>query len=100
MKKISLFICTLLLAGLVSCEDELDQAPLSDSSAANFYRDADDFEQAVNGIYAQLRPMPDRYYDLSETRSDNIYGSSSTGVRPWDPVNDFANTLENNELVA
>lgn len=100
MKKISLFICTLLMAGLVSCEDELDQAPLSDSSAANFYRDADDFEQAVNGIYAQLRPMPDRYYDLSETRSDNIYGSSSTGVRPWDPVNDFANTLENNDLVA
>ncbi|GAA4429093.1 RagB/SusD family nutrient uptake outer membrane protein [Pontibacter saemangeumensis] len=90
----------MLVAGLVSCEDELDQAPLSDASAANFYRNSADFEQAVNGIYAQLSPVPDRYYDLSETRSDNVYGSSSTGVRPWDPVNDFATTLENNELIA
>lgn len=100
MKKITLFICSLLMVGLVSCEEELDQAPLSDASAANFYRNAADFEQAVNGVYAQLHPFPDRYYDLSETRSDNVYGSSSTGVRPWDPVNDFANTLENNPLIA
>lgn len=100
MKKISLFICSLLVLGLVACEDQLDQAPLSDASAANFYRNPADFEQAVNGIYAQLRPFPERYYDLSETRSDNIYGSSSTGVRPWDPVNDFAVTLANNELIA
>jgi hypothetical protein len=100
MKKISLFIFPLLIISLVSCEDQLDQAPLSEASTVNFYRNASDFEQAVNGIYAQLRPYPDRYYDLSETRSDNIYGSSSTGVREWDPVNDFQNTLENNPLIA
>ena len=100
MKKITLFIGILLMGGLVSCEDELDQAPLSEASTANFYRTPAEFEQAINGAYAQLRPFPDRYYDLSETRSDNVYGSSSTGVRPWDPINDFANTLANNELVA
>ncbi len=100
MKKIPLYICSLLLVGLVSCEDELEQAPLSEASTANFYRTPAEFEQAINGAYAQLRPFPDRYYDLSETRSDNIYGSSSTGVRPWDPINDFANTIANNDLVA
>lgn len=99
MKKITLFICSLLVVGLVSCEEELDQAPLSEASTANFYRTPAEFEQAINGAYAQLRPFPDRYYDLSETRSDNIYGSSSTGVRPWDPINDFAVTLANNELI-
>jgi hypothetical protein len=100
MKKIALYICSLSILGLVSCEDELDQAPLSEASTVNFYQNPAQFEQAVNGVYAQLRPIPDRYYDLSETRSDNVYGSSSTGVRPWDPVNDFVNTLANNELVA
>ncbi|MCJ8166546.1 RagB/SusD family nutrient uptake outer membrane protein [Pontibacter sp. E15-1] len=100
MKKKSIYICALLALSLGSCQDKLDQAPLSDASAANFYRNTDDFIQAVNGVYAQLRPFPDRYYDLSETRSDNVYGSSSTGVRDWDPVNDFAITLANNALVA
>lgn len=99
MKKITLYICSLLMVGMVSCEDELDQVPLSEASTANFYRNAAEFEQAINGVYAQLRPFPDRYYDLSETRSDNVYGSSSTGVRPWDPINDFVNTLSNNELI-
>ncbi|MFD3003003.1 RagB/SusD family nutrient uptake outer membrane protein [Pontibacter toksunensis] len=99
MKKITLYICSLLMVSLVSCEEELDQIPLSEASTANFYRTPAEFEQAINGAYAQLRPFPDRYYDLSETRSDNIYGSSTTGVRPWDPVNDFARTLSNNELI-
>ncbi|TXK48921.1 RagB/SusD family nutrient uptake outer membrane protein [Pontibacter qinzhouensis] len=100
MKKYSVVIYSFLALSLLACEDKLDQFPLSDASAANFYRNAADFEQAVNGVYGQLRPVPERYYDLSETRSDNVYGSSTTGVRPWDPVNDFVNTLENNELIA
>ncbi|WP_187262667.1 RagB/SusD family nutrient uptake outer membrane protein [Pontibacter beigongshangensis] len=100
MNKYSLIIYSFLALGLLSCEDKLEQAPISDASAANFFRNATDFEQAVNGVYGQLRPVPERYYDLSETRSDNVYGSSSTGVRPWDPINDFVNTIENNELVA
>ncbi|MFT2010440.1 RagB/SusD family nutrient uptake outer membrane protein [Pontibacter sp. 13R65] len=100
MKKISLFIVTLLAVSLVACNDELDQVPLSDASAANFYRNTADFEQAINGVYGQLRPVPERYYDLSETRSDNVYGSSTTGVRPWDPINDFARNLANNDLIA
>ncbi|RDV17251.1 RagB/SusD family nutrient uptake outer membrane protein [Pontibacter diazotrophicus] len=99
MRKISLFICSALMVGLVSCEKELDQAPLSDASAANFYRDAADFEQAVNGIYAQLRPYPDRHFNLSEVRSDNMYATTEIGVREHEPINNFVNTLETNSLV-
>lgn len=99
MRKISLFICAALMVGLASCEKELDQAPLSDASAANFYRDAADFEQAVNGIYAQLRPYPDRHFNLSEIRSDNMYATTEIGVREHEPINNFVNTLETNSLV-
>ncbi|GAB3526319.1 RagB/SusD family nutrient uptake outer membrane protein [Pontibacter brevis] len=87
------------MVGLISCEEELDQAPLSDASAANFYRDAADFQQAVNGIYAQLRPYPDRHFNLSEIRSDNMYATTEIGVREHEPINNFVNTLETNSLV-
>lgn len=99
MRKLSLFICSALMLGLVACEEELDQAPLSDASAANFYRDAADFEQAVNGIYAQLSPYPDRQFNLSEIRSDNMYATTDIGVREHEPINNFVNTLETNSLV-
>ncbi|WP_460919466.1 RagB/SusD family nutrient uptake outer membrane protein [Pontibacter brevis] len=99
MRKLSLFICSALMVGLISCEEELDQAPLSDASAANFYRDAADFQQAVNGIYAQLRPYPDRHFNLSEIRSDNMYATTEIGVREHEPINNFVNTLETNSLV-
>ena len=108
MKNINLTIISILLLTFSSCEDQLDQAPLSNPSAANFYRNTTDFEKAVNGIYNTLNPGPNvtdgsqaingyaiRRFELAEIRSDNVY-SPGTGVRDWNPINNFEKTLATN----
>ncbi|MCC2547478.1 RagB/SusD family nutrient uptake outer membrane protein [Hymenobacter sp. BT175] len=90
-----LLACGLLTLG--SCEKDLNQAPISSGSVPTFYRTADDFTQAVNSVYSSLRDYPDRLYTMSETRSDNIYGVSSQGIRTWEPINNFATTIASNE---
>lgn len=97
MKKIYLFILIGLAFG--ACEDDLDQAPISDPSAANFYRNADDFEQAVTGIYNSLGSYSTIQFYLSEVRSDNVY-SPGTGVREWNPINNFDKTLATNSVMS
>ncbi|MBN2213453.1 MAG: RagB/SusD family nutrient uptake outer membrane protein [Bacteroidales bacterium] len=92
MKKI-LIIFSVITFGLAACEDQLDQAPISDLSVAGFFRNESDFEQAVNGVYHSLRGVPSRWMNLSDIRSDNFYAYSSMGVREWDPVTAFAKTL-------
>ncbi|GEO06093.1 membrane protein [Adhaeribacter aerolatus] len=99
MKKIYYIISGFLLLGLGACEDELNQVPISDASTASFYRNATDFEQAVNGVYSTLRGYPDRAFYLSEVRSDNVYGVGEAGVRDWEPINNFAATLATNPIV-
>jgi starch-binding outer membrane protein, SusD/RagB family len=97
MKQIGYHILLLILFG--ACTDQLDQAPISDPSAANFYRNEADFRQAVNATYQALNPFPVRYLDLSEVRSDNIYSPGRSGVREYTPVNNFENTLATNGLI-
>lgn len=99
MRKISLYIYPLLLLSILACEDQLDQAPISEMGSNNFYRNANDFEQAVNGTYAQLKAYPEHQYYLSEIRSDNIYGVTEQGVRDHEPINNFSNTIEVNPYV-
>jgi hypothetical protein len=99
MRKISLLIYPLLLLCLLACEDQLDQAPVSEMGSNNFYRNEKDFQQAVNGIYAQLRHYPDHQYFLSEIRSDNIYGATEQGVRDHEPINNFDNTIQVNPFL-
>lgn len=100
MKKISLILCSALLLGLGACEDDLDQAPISEASAANFFRNTEDFQLAVNGVYNTLGGYPVRALNLSEVRSDNIYAPGVSGVRDWNPVNNFEKTLATNPLIA
>ena len=38
----------IILAAITACEKKLDQVPISQASAGNFYRNTADFEQAVN----------------------------------------------------
>jgi starch-binding outer membrane protein, SusD/RagB family len=99
MKNIYIIFSAFCLVGLGACEKELDQVPISDASTASFYRNAADFEQAVNGVYSTLRGYPDRAFYLSEVRSDNIYGVGEAGVRDWEPINNFAITLATNPIV-
>jgi hypothetical protein len=100
MKKISLLLLSACLLVMSGCEKDLDQTPISSPSAPAFYQTAADFDQALTSVYSQLRGYPDRILILSETRSDNIYGVSSQGVRDWDPVNNFASTLSINPYVS
>ena len=97
MKK---YITLILLAVLVvSCSDELDQTPISEQGSNNFYRNTADFEAAVNGIYSTLQSYPIYQFYLSETRSDNLYAVSPTGVRAYDPINAFDRSLVFWEIV-
>ena len=99
MKKIQLTILLICVLAWGACEDDLNQKPISSSTTANFYRDANDFEQAVNGVYNALRGYPNRAFYLSENRSDNTYGVGSAGVRDWEPINNFYNTISSNPFL-
>ncbi|RYU78559.1 RagB/SusD family nutrient uptake outer membrane protein [Hymenobacter persicinus] len=99
MKKISYLLLAAAFLTFSSCEDELDQSPISSGSVPTFYRSATDFNQALSATYSVLRGYPDRELTLSETRSDNIYGVSTQGIRPWESVNNFATTLATSEYV-
>jgi hypothetical protein len=100
MKKLQLLLSMFCLFFGSACEDQLDQKPISSASTAGFYRNASDFEQAVNGVYNALRGYPDRAFYLSENRSDNLYGVGSAGVRDWEPINNFYPTIASNPLLS
>lgn len=82
---------------LGSCTSKLDVKPISDPSVVNFYRNQQDFEQAVNAAYNGLSTYPTRHFFLSEVRSDNMYVPGEGGTYDWNPVNNFtvnsSNTL-------
>jgi hypothetical protein len=96
MKKIFLIICSLFVLG--ACEKDLDLAPISDAGSNGFYKNADDFEQAVNGVYAALAGpsngpgQPDFYIDMAEVRSDNIY-IDGDGPAEYSDINNFLTTI-------
>jgi hypothetical protein len=97
MKKIFLSILTLTVL-LGACNKDLNQVPISSATTATFYQQPSDFIQGINSVYNSLRNYPDRLMNLSEIRSDNIYGVSVSG-RDWDPINDFATGIAPNTYV-
>ncbi len=106
MKKLYILLLSAGLLGLNGCENDLDQAPISAGSTPTFYKTPADFEQGLTAVYHALKGLngqngyPDRVLNLSETRSDNLYGVGDAGVRDWEPVNNFSNTLATNPFVA
>ncbi len=99
MKKV-FFISTIALTILASsCNKDLNQVPISSGTTPTFYKSPSDFIQGTSAIYSDLRGYPDRLMNLSEIRSDNIYGVSSLGVRDWDPINNFQKTITGNVYV-
>jgi hypothetical protein len=83
----SILAATILL--LSSCEDQLDQQPVSSTTAASFYTNTNDFTQAVNGVYSKLTSYPSQVLWLGEMRSDNV-NALHDGNRDWQGVNDFS----------
>jgi hypothetical protein len=98
MKKTFFLIIIAFTILVSSCKKDLNQLPLSTATTATFYKQPNDFIQGINTAYNSLRGYPDRLMNLSEVRSDNIYGVSVAG-RDWDPVNDFSPGLAPNTYV-
>lgn len=99
MKKVIYIIYGLMTIQIFSCTKKLDQVPLSSSTTLTFYATPGDFIQASNAVYSSLRSYPDRQINLSETRSDNLYAVSDGGVRDWEGINSFHNTISSNVYV-
>jgi hypothetical protein len=98
MKKIFLITTIAFTILASSCKKDLNQVPISSATTATFYQQPSDFLQATNAIYNTLRGYPDRLMNLSEIRSDNIYGVSVAG-RDWDPINNFSTGIAPNTYV-
>ncbi|QHV95029.1 RagB/SusD family nutrient uptake outer membrane protein [Spirosoma endbachense] len=99
MKNTALYIVA-LLAVLASCTGDLNQVPISSATTSTFYSQTNDFLQASNAIYSDLRGYPDRQLNLSETRSDNLYAVSDGGVRDWEGINSFQKSIAGNVYVS
>jgi hypothetical protein len=99
MKNTAFYIVA-LLAVLASCTGDLNQVPISSATTSTFYSQTNDFLQASNAIYSDLRGYPDRQLNLSETRSDNLYAVSDGGVRDWEGINSFQKSIAGNVYVS
>jgi len=77
---------------LAACSKQLNQQPPSNVVTSQFYSNTSDFQQAVNGVYNQLRNYPDQVLWMGEMRSDNV-NAGSDGNRDWQGINDFSPNL-------
>lgn len=90
----NIIILSLLGILLVSCEDFTDLAPISNRNEAEFYRNADDFNVAINASYSGLQDngvYGRAYWTMFEMRSENTdQGPDATGLaRQYTEINNF-----------
>ncbi|KQS27860.1 RagB/SusD family nutrient uptake outer membrane protein [Dyadobacter sp. Leaf189] len=89
-----------LALGLAGCEDKLlNPTPESVLTANNFYKTANDINQAVLGIYNNLQTRRSSDYLLMEVPSDNLYMSTNTTIAGSNDV-DFLTLNSDNALTA
>ena len=98
MRKLFFLFTIAVSLFISSCSKDLNQVPISQGTTETFYQSPSDFIQGVNAVYNNLRSYPDRLLNLSEIRSDNIYGVS-VAVRDWDPINNFSPGIASNTYV-
>jgi hypothetical protein len=98
MKNILILSSIVSLIFITSCKKALDQVPISSSTTETFYKSPLDFVQGTNAVYSALHNYPVRLLNLSEIRSDNIYGVSVT-VREWDPINNLSPGIAANSYI-
>lgn len=83
MKKNILMVCALAAFALscASCDDFLNQEPISNSSVTGFYKTQADIEQGIAGAYNSLQSYKQygaNFIFFMEVRSDNTYTESIT----------------------
>lgn len=105
MKKyIYLAASVFVLSLQTSCTDQLEQIPLSQGTTENFYATPNDFIQARNATYsvafhgASTYGYANRVLNLSETRSDNLY-ATTTASRDWEGINGFFTSLSSSYYI-
>ena len=85
----------LSLTIIIGCsEDFLDLAPVSQVTTGNFYKSAEDMENALNATYEALHGMYNDMFVFTEVRSDNSRGPL-TAVQTQHEFNEFRVTATN-----
>src|SRR3546814_13723004 len=79
MKKTLLILTGVLV--LNSCSDFLSLAPETSLSSSTFFKNEEQFVQALMGTYAQLRPIAKHGIYMDEMRSDNTFFTIYPGDR-------------------
>lgn len=66
-----------------SCSEEtlLNLSPQTYQSSSSFFKSQEHFEQALIGVYANLRPLPEYGVFMDEMRSDNTFFTFFPGDR-------------------
>lgn len=90
----TLSLCLAAMGGMVSCgEDFLEKAPKGELTSDNFFKDANQAEQAVNAIYAHLRNFNVHvfsYIGITDIASDDADKGSVPGDAGFlQDINDF-----------
>nr|WP_295931752.1 RagB/SusD family nutrient uptake outer membrane protein [uncultured Dyadobacter sp.] len=88
----------LMALGMTSCEDKLlNLTPESVLTPTNFYKSANDINQAVLAVYNSLQSRKQTDYLLTEVPADNLYMSSNTTIAGSNDI-DFLTVNSDNAL--
>lgn len=68
-------ISGLFLVFTLSCNEQLDIAPVSSISVASFWESPDDVRGALAGVYTELRELGNNYFFMGELRSGGFMGA-------------------------
>jgi hypothetical protein len=96
---IALFLMIITIS--VSCDNVLFKTPHNRIATDNFFKNANDFKEAVIGAYAQLRGVYSRHYIFTEMRSDNTihqYNSANRGHHPAWIIDEYTMTQSDQNL--
>lgn len=90
----------MLAVGFSSCNDFLNQNPQTDLSENDFYKTADDFTSAVNGVYSALQESNifGNWYVFAEIPSDNTRNQLSGSVTSQDEFDKFYIDTQNSYI--
>ncbi|MCF7567189.1 RagB/SusD family nutrient uptake outer membrane protein [Sabulilitoribacter arenilitoris] len=80
MKYIKYYLFSLGILSVLSCDNELEIAPVSNLSTSSFYQKESDFEQALIGAYSGLKNTYNDVFVFGDVRSDNTIPNESGSV--------------------
>lgn len=100
MKKLFAYTTrVLVLLSLYSCSDSyFDQYPEDQFTEGVFYKQAGDFEKAINAAYASLRTTYGNFYALGDIASDDAYNWKNNNNFDYISINESNVSPDNNVI--